>query len=182
MSFSVTRNAVIGIGVSPCAAALAADMTASGRVLGFDVRCYDLAKGAGIELEADASSGKLSLLVELGLGDYLIEALNGTGVVTSRLTGAISRKVPQIWVFLRDAIPLGAGPDTWDLAGRQLAWLASAAEPTPAAIVCPDGGVVDTLAQSFRLWALPAVSIVHAREDALLQLILGAVSRLLQPA
>ena len=170
----------MGVGVSAGTAYLAGVLSQLIGFHGFELRSYDLAGGEGDRLESDASEGKLSLVVEVGLGDYILEIQKCGPSGTSRLTGAISRKVPQVWVLYPGSVSRLLGPDALDIAGRQLAWLASAAIIPPELIVCQGSELVETVAGSFKLWVLPQVSVTSTSEEKLANDIISAVCRLLR--
>lgn len=181
MSFSDTSNpCFVGIAVSSGTAHLADELRLFIQTLGFETVLYDLARSESGLLEIDAAGGKLKLIVELGLGDYLTEILRSGPSSTSRLTGAITGEVPQVWVLYPGAITTSESLDSWDIAGRQLAWLASAAKAPVEVIVCQGDEGVDTLAQSMGLWILPQVIVTPSGKGGMLRDVNNAVVRLLK--
>ena len=181
MSFSDTSlPGFVGIAVSSGTAHFADELRLFIQTLGFETVLYDLAHSEGGQLEIDASVGKLKLMVELGLGDYLTEILRSGPSSTSRLTGAITGEVPQIWVLYPGAVFTQGTLDSWDIAGRQLAWLASAAKAAHEVIVCQGDDGVDTVAKSLGLWVLSQVIVNRTSKSALLQEVKKAIRRLLQ--
>lgn len=181
MSFSDTsQSGFMGIAVSSGTAHFADELRLLIRGLGIETVLYDLAGPGASQLESDATAGRLVLIVELGLGDYLTELLRSGPSNTSRLTGAIIGKVPQVWVLYPGAVSIQVGLDSWDNAGRQLAWLASAAKAAHEVIVCLSDDGIDTLAQSLGLWVLPQVTVTRTNKNALLQEVKEAVRRLVR--
>lgn len=158
MSSSVTDwDGGVGIAYSAGSAGLFRSLVP--RILsgGLTVSGFDLDCGEGCQLEEVAGSGRLRLLVELGLGDFLARVIMEKSAPASRLTGAIRGRVPQLWVLCPGVVPKGGEAEDWDNAGKHLAWLASAGDLPPEVLVGAEDGMIGILAQSFSLWAVPGV-------------------------
>lgn len=120
---------------------------------GWSAIIYRVDRGDSELLEMKAGCGHFGLVVELGMEDFLEIMLSAAAKDSTRLTGAIRSGTNQVWVVMDS---FGKAGD-WDLAGRQLAWLASASIRLPDVIFNTSFAPIETMARSFEMWALPSI-------------------------
>jgi len=152
-SSDTSRPRIAGVAVSGGSLHAAESITRILEHHDWNAIIHRIDRGGAELFERQAESGDFGLVVELGMEDYLETVLSGAGKDSSRLTGAIRSGTNQVWVIMDSFGKVG----DWDLAGRQLAWLASASVRLPDVIFNTSFPSIETMAQSFAMWAMPSI-------------------------